>query len=264
MAFGQGVSVTPLQLTMALAAMGNGGVLMEPRLVKEVDDPYGRKVQEFPPRPLRRVLSERAAQQILAIMATVTQPGGTAKEAAPEGFTVAGKTGTAQKLEGRAYSHSKFNALFIGMIPAEKPVFAIGVIVDEPKGAIYGGVVAAPDFREIAAQSMRVLEYVASRNWSGTRTCRSRLKRAARIGAEDGRGGPLQGPGSHIGGVVADGLEMPKGPLTVMPDLKGYTIGQGTGPADPLRIEMPPGGQRHGCEPGALPGDQPLPAASVW
>jgi cell division protein FtsI (penicillin-binding protein 3) len=159
LAFGQGVSVTPLQMTMALAAMGNGGVLMEPHLVKEVVNPYGKKIKEFQPRPIRRVLSQETAQQMLAIMETVTQPGGTAKVAAPEGFTVAGKTGTAQKLVGRTYSHSKFNALFLGLIPADKPVLAIVVIVDEPKGAIYGGVVAAPIFREIAAQSLRVLGY---------------------------------------------------------------------------------------------------------
>ena len=146
-------------MTMAMAAMGNDGVLMEPRIVKEIVDPHGKKVQEFGPRPVKRVLSQRAAQQMLEIMATVTQQGGTAKEAAPEGFTVAGKTGTAQKLVGRAYSHSKFNALFIGLVPAEKPVLAISVIVDEPKGAIFGGVVAAPIFREIAAQSLRVLGY---------------------------------------------------------------------------------------------------------
>ena len=89
----------------------------------------------------------------------MTQQGGTAKEAAVPGFAVAGKTGTAQKLVGRAYSHNKFNALFIGMVPADKPVLAIVVIVDEPKGAIFGGVVAAPIFREIAAQSLRVLGY---------------------------------------------------------------------------------------------------------
>ena len=158
-AFGQGVSVTPLQMTVALAAMGNGGVLMEPHLVKEVVSPQGKIVKEFPPNPVRRVLSQQTARQMLEIMATVTQTGGTAKEAAPPGFTVAGKTGTAQKLIGRAYSHSKFNALFIGMIPAENPVLAISVIVDEPKGAIFGGVVAAPIFREIAAQSLRVLGY---------------------------------------------------------------------------------------------------------
>ena len=228
MAFGQGVSVTPLQLTMALASMGNGGVLMEPILVKEVDDPYGRKVQEFPPRPLRRVLSQRAAQQIMEIMATVTQPGGTAKDAAPPGFTVAGKTGTAQKLVGRVYSHNKFNALFIGLVPAEKPVLAISVIIDEPKGAIFGGVVAAPVFREIAAQSLRVLGYYPQNELDRDKNLPVQAKDAAAPdqGRQTAKAAPAQPPAPTLAQLLPGRLEIPKEPLTVMPDLKGYTIRQ--------------------------------------
>jgi cell division protein FtsI (penicillin-binding protein 3) len=159
LAFGQGVSVTPLQLTMAVSALGNEGVLMEPMLVKEIVDAQGGIVKELQPRPIRRVVSPATAQLMLNIMQTVTQTGGTAKEAAPPGFTVAGKTGTAQKLVGRAYSHSKYQALFIGLTPAQNPAIAIAVIIDEPKGGYYGGVVAAPIFREIAAQSLRFLGY---------------------------------------------------------------------------------------------------------
>ncbi len=226
-AFGQGVSVTPLQMTMALAAMGNGGVLMEPQLVKEVVDPFGKKIKEFPPRPIRRVLSQQTAQQMLAIMETVTQQGGTAKDAAPEGFTVAGKTGTAQKLVGRAYSHSKFNALFIGLVPADKPVLAIVVIVDEPKGAIFGGVVAAPIFREIAAQSLRVMGYYPQKETP------PKDKNAPVLA---GMVPPVakQAPPKRAAPPAAlqpvnftpPQLEIPKEPLKVMPDLKGYTIRQ--------------------------------------
>ena len=215
-AFGQGVSVTPLQMTAALAAMGNGGVLMEPHLVKEVVSPQGKIVKEYPPNPVRRVLSQHTAQQMLEIMATVTQTGGTAKEAAPPGFTVAGKTGTAQKIVGRAYSHSKFNALFIGLIPAENPVLAIAVIVDEPKGAIFGGVVAAPIFREIAAQSLRVLGYYP--------------KEPPKDKNEPVLASMLASPAAAATGPAVEftppKLEIPQGPLTVMPDLKGYTIRQ--------------------------------------
>ena len=215
LAFGQGVSVTPLQMTMAISAMGNGGVLMEPLLVKEIVSPLGHKVEEFHPRPKRRVLSKETAQQMLAIMETVTQQGGTAPVAVPEGFTVAGKTGTAQKLVGRAYSHSKFNALFIGMVPADKPVLAITVIIDEPKGAIYGGVVAAPIFRDIAAQSLRVLGYYPQKELkqkdspvlagflptpAAAQTAAPEVKHALRR------------------------VEVSNEPLKVMPDLRGYTI----------------------------------------
>jgi cell division protein FtsI (penicillin-binding protein 3) len=215
-AFGQGVSVTPLQITAAMAAMGNGGVLMEPHLVKEVVSPQGKIVTEYPPHPVRRVLSQHTAQQMLEIMATVTQTGGTTKEAAPPGFTVAGKTGTAQKIVGRAYSHSKFNALFIGMIPADNPVLAITVIVDEPRGAIFGGVVAAPVFREIAAQSLRVLGYYP--------------KEPPKDKNEPVLAGMLASPAAAATGPAAEftppKLEIPQGPLTVMPDLRGYTIRQ--------------------------------------
>jgi cell division protein FtsI (penicillin-binding protein 3) len=215
-AFGQGVSVTPLQMTAAMAAIGNGGVLMEPLLVKEVVNPQGEKVKEYPPHPVRRVLSQATATQMLAIMETVTQTGGTAKEAAPPGFTVAGKTGTAQKLVGRAYSHSKFNALFIGLIPADNPVLAISIIVDEPKGAIFGGVVAAPIFREIAAQSLRVLGYYPKeppKDKNEPVLANLFSTPAVAATAPEVKFTPPK-------------LEIPKGPLKVMPDLRGYTIRQ--------------------------------------
>ncbi|MFA5111966.1 MAG: penicillin-binding protein [Desulfobaccales bacterium] len=220
-AFGQGVSVTPLQMTLALATMGNEGVLMEPRLVKEIVSPQGDKVQEFRPRPVRRVLSQPAARQMLAIMETVTQTGGTAKEAAPEGFTVAGKTGTAQKIVGRAYSHSKFNALFIGMIPADHPVLAIVVIVDEPKGAIFGGVVAGPIFKEIAAQSMRVLGYYPKEPPKDKNEPVLASLLASPAAAATGPEGKPQ-PATP----ALPKPEIAKGPLKVMPDVKGYTIRQ--------------------------------------
>ena len=215
-AFGQGVSVTPLQMTSALAVMGNGGVLMEPHLVKEIVSPQGEKVKEYPPHPVRRVLSQHTASQMLAIMETVTQTGGTAKEAAPPGFTVAGKTGTAQKIVGRAYSHSKFNSLFIGLIPADHPVLAICVIVDEPKGAIFGGVVAGPIFREIAAQSLRVLGYYP--------------KEPPKDKNEPVLASLLPSPANAATGpevkFTPPKLHIPQGPLTVMPELRGYTIRQ--------------------------------------
>ncbi|MDI6853951.1 MAG: penicillin-binding transpeptidase domain-containing protein [Deltaproteobacteria bacterium] len=210
-AFGQGVSVTPLQLTMALAAMGNEGVLMEPRLVKRIENAKGETVEEFRPRPLRRVLSVSTARQMLAIMETVTQQGGTAVGAAPPGFTAAGKTGTAQKLVGRAYSHSKFNAVFIGMVPADNPVLAISVIVDEPKGAIYGGVVAAPIFKEVAAQALRVMGYYPPT--PNVPVLASLLPAAAHAQSKP-----------EI--KETPSLAAAEGPLTIMPDLQGKTIRQ--------------------------------------
>jgi len=223
LAFGQGVSVTPLQLTMALAAMGNGGVLMEPMLAKEIVSAQGKVVKEFQPRPLRRVLSPATAQQILDIMQTVTQTGGTAVEAVPPGFTVAGKTGTAQKLVGRSYSHSKFNSLFIGLTPAQKPALAIAVIIDEPKGACYGGVVAAPIFREIAAQSLRFLGYYPKSKNAPALASLLPTPAAAQPGPEAQPQTPrLVGPQKPRELRAA----VPQKPLEVMPDLTGLTIRQ--------------------------------------
>jgi cell division protein FtsI (penicillin-binding protein 3) len=246
-AFGQGIAVSPLQLLMAMSAMGNEGVVMEPLLVKEIISPQGEKIKEFHPRPLRRVLSPQTAQTMLSIMATVTQQGGTATTAALEGFGVAGKTGTAQKLVGRAYSHSKFNALFIGMVPVDKPVLAISVIIDEPRGAIYGGVVSAPIFKEIAAQSLRVLGYypekepkkeneaILAKNQKGKKEEKKENPATAVKNNKEKEITPMLGGLIPVGVATANAQEVkfipPKppvaqGPVKVMPDLRGYTIRQ--------------------------------------
>ena len=225
-AFGQGVSVSVLQLCMALEAIGNGGVLMEPILVKEIVSPRGDKVKEFNPRPVRRVISEETAAQMLNIMQTVTQEGGTASQASPPGFTTAGKTGTAQKVVGRAYSHSKYNSVFMGLIPAQDPVLAITVIVEEPKGAIYGGVVAAPIFREIAGQAMGVLGYYPQPDKSDSILAKDQPVMPAPPAPPVPEAVPLKaslfGPPDLQDLVVRP--ELASGPLKVMPDLRGMTI----------------------------------------
>jgi cell division protein FtsI (penicillin-binding protein 3) len=226
-AFGQGVSVSVLQLNMALGAIGNGGVLMKPILVKEIISPKGEKVKEIKPWAVRRVISEETSALMLSIMETVTQQGGTATTASPQGFTTAGKTGTAQKVVGRAYSHSKYNSVFMGLIPVHKPVLAITVIVDEPKGAIYGGVVAAPIFREIAGQSLRVMGYYPEPDKTDSILVKDKgtaPKPAASpvpeiLPFQASLLGPLE-----VQKLAATPAEPPSGPLKVMPDLQGMTI----------------------------------------
>jgi cell division protein FtsI (penicillin-binding protein 3) len=229
-AFGQGISVSVLQLTTALAALGNDGVLMRPLLVKEIVTAQGEKVLEFPPYPVRRVLSSQAARQILAMMQTVTEPGGTAAGMAPPGFTAAGKTGTAQKVVGRAFSHSKFNSVFVGLVPADQPILAITVIIDESKGAIYGGVVAAPIFRDIATQVLRVLGYHPP---TPNLPVLAGAKKAPKPPAGRQNGGVT--PASVLAipellpeVVVPAAAPSPKPgePLRVMPDVRGLTIRQ--------------------------------------
>lgn len=158
--FGQGVSLSTVQLTSALSAVANGGNLMKPYLVEQILDDNGKVVQKFEPQILRRVISAETARKVTKMMETVTGSGGTGTKAALDGFRVAGKTGTAQKVDPvtRAYSPTKRIGSFAGFVPADKPKLTITVIIDEPQGVKYGGSVAAPAFREIAQNSLAYLK----------------------------------------------------------------------------------------------------------
>ena len=158
-AFGQGVSVSAVQLVNAMSAIANGGTLMKPYVVEKIIDDKGQVVQQFDPQPIRRVLSADSAQKMARMMETVTGEGGTGTKAAIEGMRVAGKTGTAQKVDPltRGYSSKRIGS-FIGFAPADKPKLTIAVIIDEPQGVKYGGVVAAPAFRGIALNSLAYLK----------------------------------------------------------------------------------------------------------
>lgn len=151
-AFGQGISVTNLQLAMATAAIANGGKLMDPILVRRVQSGSGELVREAAPRVRRQVVSGPVARTVAEMMIAVTEGHGTGVQAAVEGFNVAGKTATAQKADpntGR-YSFDSYVASFVGFVPAREPVLAIAVTIDEPMLDHAGGAVAAPVFRRIA------------------------------------------------------------------------------------------------------------------
>jgi cell division protein FtsI (penicillin-binding protein 3) len=153
--FGQGISVTPLQLAAGMAAVINGGKVMKPYLVREVRDPEGKTVFRGEPRELRRVLSPKTSAQMREILGKVVEEDGTGTQARIKGFLVGGKTGTAQKVEpgsGR-YSATKRTASFIGFLPLNDPKLLILVVIDEPRGQVYGGVVAAPAFNQIAVKT---------------------------------------------------------------------------------------------------------------
>ncbi len=157
--FGQGLTVTPLQLTTAMSAIANGGLLMEPYLVEKIIDADGQVVQQRLPQAQRRVISEETARRVREMMVSVTEPGGTGTKAAIPGYQVAGKTGTAQKVDPvtGGYSPDKRVSSFVGFVPAERPALVISVVVDEPKGKTYGGLVAAPVFASIAGQALNHL-----------------------------------------------------------------------------------------------------------
>jgi len=155
---GQEVGVTALQLASAISVIANGGKLMKPYVIDEVRDKQGEIVIKTSPTVIRTVISEDTAARMTKMLTGVVEEG-TGKMAQITGFTAAGKTGTAQKLEANgAYSHNKFTASFIGFAPAEDPLVTIVVSVDEPHPSYFGGVVAAPVFKNVAADVIRYLK----------------------------------------------------------------------------------------------------------
>ncbi len=153
--FGQGIAVTPLQLASAMASVVNGGKMMKPFLVKEIADPEGRVVYRGEPKELRRTISPKTSAQMREMLGKVVQEDGTGTQARIKGFLVGGKTGTAQKVEVGAgqYSPDKRIASFVGFLPLQDPKLLILVVIDEPKREVYGGVVAAPAFNQIAVKT---------------------------------------------------------------------------------------------------------------
>ena len=158
-AFGQGISATPLQMVTAYAAIANGGFLMRPYVTRRVVSPQGEIVLEIQPHVVRRVISEKTARSLASILKDVTNEGGTGVMANVDGFEVAGKTGTAQKadLVHGGYAAKKRVASFVGFVPANDPRLVALVLIDEPEVNVYGGVVAAPAFRNIAQAALRHL-----------------------------------------------------------------------------------------------------------
>ncbi|MCE9536949.1 MAG: penicillin-binding protein 2, partial [Nitrospirae bacterium] len=155
---GQEVGVTALQMVSALSTLANGGVMMKPYVVSEIRDAKGHVLKEVLPQVKRRVVSPDTAWMMTTMMEGVVTNGTGAKAAIP-GFRVAGKTGTAQKIDPRtgAYSSTQFVGSFVGYVPAESPRLAMIVVIDEPQGEAWGGTVAAPVFRRVGEQVLNYL-----------------------------------------------------------------------------------------------------------
>jgi cell division protein FtsI (penicillin-binding protein 3) len=149
--FGQGISVTGIQLVTALSAIANGGSLMKPLIVERVTNEKGETLQVSQPEMVRKVVSEEVARQVAALLKGTTEKGGTGEGAIPAGYEVAGKTGTAQKVDGQlgGYAEDRYVSGFMGFAPVQDPRMVLLVIIDEPQGTNYGGVVAAPVFKAI-------------------------------------------------------------------------------------------------------------------
>ncbi|GAV19538.1 cell division protein FtsI [Mariprofundus micogutta] len=159
-AFGQGIAVTPLQLAAAFSVLANEGVYVAPKL-------FADQMQE-PVLAEHRVMSQSVAAQIKSMLEHATSEDGTGSKAVPVGYRVAGKTGTAQKANARGgYSKGKYNAVFSGFAPVDKPELVIVVVVDEPQKSNYGGQVAAPIFRHVAESALPYLGVAAQYEQQG-------------------------------------------------------------------------------------------------
>jgi cell division protein FtsI/penicillin-binding protein 2 len=154
---GQGIGVTRLQMMMAMCAIANHGRLMRPMLIDRLEDQDGHVAARYAPQMVRQVINEPAAKLMVEALKTVVSSEGTAPKAALDRYTVAGKTGTAQKVENGTYVHGKYISSFIGFFPADNPELCISIVLDEPKEGYYGGLVAAPVFRQIAESTATYL-----------------------------------------------------------------------------------------------------------
>lgn len=208
--FGQSIGVTALQLTLATSCLANGGELNPARIAHEITDAQGQTVKAIVTEGRRRVLDSKTARIVCDMMKGVTQEGGTGVNANPEGYTAAGKTGTAQVLDPttRRYASDKYTSLFTGFVPAESPRLAISVAIHEPHGAIYGGVVAAPVFRSIAAKVLPYMGVSPSYKGNGP-AVPFRLVSSGPSEAQHSRGG------SRVEVPVGEGM---------MPDLGGMSL----------------------------------------
>jgi len=220
-AFGQGISTTPLQMVMAYAAIANGGFLMRPYVMRRAVGAKGEVLLENQPHVVRRVVSEKTATVLSAMLRDVTAEGGTGTMANVEGFDVAGKTGTAQKVDPvhGGYAAKKRVASFVGFVPANKPRLVALVLIDEPELNVYGGVVAAPAFRNIAQGALRHLA-VAPKN-------------AAPIPAAPTQPEPVL---RHV--IKRTNAKMADGGAEAVPDFVGLSLREALEKAQTLKVKV--------------------------
>ena len=223
-AIGQEIAVTPLQMAAAFGALANNGIRVSPHLVREIRTSSGTAVYQAHPEE-RRVVNESTAIALRGMLEGVTVRG-TAKRAQLDGYTAAGKTGTAQKIDPqtRTYSRTKHVASFVGFAPVSNPAVVIVVVIDEPAGAYHGGDVAAPVFREVAEQILpdlgvapdtefkSPLELIAGDAASRTETAMAGQREASddenfpKVAGRDGRGGDIVYANAGIRGMLMPNL----------------------------------------------------------
>lgn len=226
--FGQGLSVTALQLATAMAVIANGGRLVRPLLVRRIEDGAGHVLEESTPEIRRQVIPPETARLVADMLTAVTSTEGTGAEAAIDGYLVAGKTGTAQmaSVDGRGYSQDRWLASFVGFVPAEAPRAVIAVIIQEPVIDHYGGVVAGPVFRRVGAATMRHLGVPPAGSAGALEGLEARARsrgRSARARSE-ALEGALATSNETGGARAADGADRAPSDAGVrIPDLRGQT-----------------------------------------
>ena len=157
MSYGYGLSASLFQLTRVYSVFARDGVMMPVSLVREGTADVRGRYQSVDASQGVRVYSTKVARDVMNMLHMVTQPGGTAQQARTSGYSVGGKTGTSRKQVGKSYSKKNYRASFVGVAPVEAPRIVVGVMIDEPRGSIYGGAVAAPVFSEVVQQALRLL-----------------------------------------------------------------------------------------------------------
>jgi cell division protein FtsI (penicillin-binding protein 3) len=219
MSIGQEVSVTALQLVAAFGAIANGGTLMQPRLVRSLFDDEGRETRRFEPRPVRQVISPETARTLTRLMTQVVASG-TGHNAAIPGYDVAGKTGTAQKLDPhtKRYSRKPGVLSFVGFVPADEPRLVMLVMLDEPRNEKWGSEAAAPIFSAIGGEVLRYLDVPPGD--------------AAPLSIVTG---PAEGPSGRLRLATAAAAEPPI-ESRVMPDLRGRSLRQALATLAPLGV----------------------------
>jgi membrane peptidoglycan carboxypeptidase len=260
--------VTPLQVVAGVSAIAAGGVYHSPRIVARVVQPDGTLEPTPGAASERRVMKPETARSMLQIMRGVTEQGGTAKQAAIEGYAVAGKTGTAQKAANGHYDPSKYVASFVGVVPADDPRLAIIVVLDEPQGAHLGGAVAAPIFKEIAEEALRYLQAPRPTAARDTDEVAANDGAATDLPPDDealGDDPAMAGTWNEVAGVEGVGGDE-AAESVVVPDFSGMSLGQAIHAARKSGVELAfddPEGRATGVALGQRPAPGPAPRGVV-
>lgn len=255
--FGQGVAASALQIATAVSVVANGGTLMKPYLVEKISDPEGNVLKQITPQPRQQVISPATAKTVASMMEGVTAEGGTGSNGAVDGYRVAGKTGTAQKVDPvtKGYSVDKRTASFVGFVPVDKPRLTILIVIDEPKTSPYGGVVAAPAFGKIAQQALCYLKVppdgqMKKPNRSETETTAKKVSSPGTGAEED-----FDKAEGEISGVTEGVL---------MPDFRGKSMREVLRGMEKRKINVRLIGSGRSVEQSPQPGHRIGPRDQVW